>query len=118
MGRVSNAKQTYLGRVNRVWGNAFGKWAFSTVLIHFFIPYLLSLGFCLWALMSLGWSVFASFVAGLCFLLAYRFVDLFRYLLEKTVARPLSILVGGFFVGNLKKESPDYENPAVFESLN
>ncbi len=118
MGLVSNAKQTYLGRVNRVWGSAFGKWAFSTVLIHFFIPYLLGLGLCLWALMSLGWSVFASVVAGLCFLLAYRFVDLFRYLLEKTVARPLAILVGGFFVGKLRKERPDYENPAVFQSLN
>lgn len=68
--------------------------------------------------MSLGWSVFASVVAGLCFLLAYRFVDLFRYLLEKTVARPLAILVGGFFIGKLRKERPDYENPAVFQSLN
>lgn len=115
-GRVLNAKQKYINRVNKIWGNGFGKWAGSTVLIHFIAPYLLSLLVFLVGVSGFGLSMMASgFCAG-CFYLLYRYVDLFRYILEAVFARPLSLAAGLFFIRQLKQNRPDYGRPEVFQS--
>ena len=117
IGKIDNAARTYKQRVKKVWGNAFGKWAATSVLIHFFAPYLLSLLVFVLSLTVLNFPALASVASGIVFFLLYRFVDLFRYVFEVLVARTLSIASGVFFIKRLKKQMPDYKKPKVFQAL-
>jgi dimethylaniline monooxygenase (N-oxide forming) / hypotaurine monooxygenase len=114
-GKVEGAAETYYKRVDRVWGNGFGKWAAATVLIHLATPYLLSIAAFLIALSGFGLPLSVAVLCGVLFFLAYRFIDLFRYLFEVGIARTLSILSGIFFIRELKQEAPDYEQPKIFQ---
>jgi dimethylaniline monooxygenase (N-oxide forming) len=117
IGKIDNAAEIYKKRVQKIWGNAFGKWAATSVLIHFFTPYLLTLAVGLLCLTTFNLSVPASAGFSVVFFLLYYFVDLFRYIFEIGVARTLSIASGVFFIGRLKKQVPDYDQPKVFQTL-
>jgi dimethylaniline monooxygenase (N-oxide forming) len=117
IGKIANATETYKKRVDKVWGNAFGQWAATSVLIHFFTPYLLTLAVCLLCLTTFNVSLFISAGCSVVFLLLYYFVDMFRYIFEVGIARTLSIASGVFFIGRLKKQMPDYKQPTVFQRL-
>jgi dimethylaniline monooxygenase (N-oxide forming) len=117
IGKIANATETYKKRVDKVWGNAFGQWAATSVLIHFFTPYFLTLAVCLLCLTTFNVSLFISAGCSVVFLLLYYFVDMFRYIFEVGIARTLSIASGVFFIGRLKKQMPDYKQPTVFQRL-
>lgn len=114
-GKIEGAAETYCKRVGKVWGNGFGKWAAASVLIHLATPYLLSVATFFIALKGFGLPLSAAALCGVLFYLAYRFIDLFRYIFEVGVARTLSILAGIFFIKELKQEAPDYERPKIFQ---
>lgn len=116
-GKLENATETYIKRVNHVWGNAFGKWASAAVLVHLLTPYVLSLILMISCYLGFGLSALISAATGVSFYLLYRFVDLFRFVFSIGIAHMLSILVGVFFVRQLKQEAPNYENPKVFQTL-
>jgi dimethylaniline monooxygenase (N-oxide forming) len=115
-GKLPDATETYLKRVDKVWGNAFGKWAGSTVLIHFIAPYFLALATVLVALNGFGLPLGASILCGAAFYLLYRTVDLFRFVIDMAFSRPLSLAAGIFFVRRMKHETPDYDRPSVFQT--
>ncbi len=116
-GKLENASETYIKRVNSVWGNAFGQWATATILIHLFTPYVLSL-LCFGLFYeTLGFSALISTISGISFYLLYRFVDLFRFVFEIGIARTFSMLTGVFFIRRLKQETPNYEQPKIFQTL-
>jgi|GEM_PF-1492176 len=114
-GKTEGAAETYRKRVEKVWSNGFGKWAAATVLIHLATPYLLSIAAFFIALKGFGLPLTGAALCAVLFYLAYRFIDLFRYIFEVGVARTLSILSGIFFIKELKQEAPDYEKPKTFQ---
>lgn len=116
-GKRENAATIYAKRVAKVWGNAFGKWATASVLTHLLTPYALILVVFFGCLNGFGLPIMISIGLAATFYLLYRFVDLFRYIFEISVARTISILMGIFFIKKLKQEAPDYEQPAVFQTL-
>jgi dimethylaniline monooxygenase (N-oxide forming) len=117
IGKIANATETYTKRVHKVWGNAFGQWAATSVLIHLFTPYLLTLTVCLLCLLTFNLSFLVAAGFSVVFLLLYYFIDMFRYVFEIGIARMLSIASGIFFIGRLKKQTPDYKQPTVFQTL-
>ncbi len=117
IGKIDNAAEIYEKRVQKVWGNAFGQWAATSVLIHFFTPYLLTIIVCWLSITTLNLSFFLSAGFSIIFLLLYCFVDMFRYIFEIGIARTLSIASGIFFIRRLKKQAPDYSQPTVFQTL-
>ncbi|MCH9697438.1 MAG: NAD(P)-binding domain-containing protein [Gammaproteobacteria bacterium] len=117
IGKIDNAASVYKKRVNKIWGNGFGQWAMTSVLVHFLTPYVLSLAVLILSLTMLNLSFFTGLVLSICFVLLYRYVDFFRYLFEIGFARTISIAAGVFFIGKLKKQKPDYTNPIVFQTL-
>ncbi len=116
IGKIDNAAETYKQRVKKVWGNAFGQWAATSVLIHFFTPYLLTALVFILSL-SANLPLLAALGVSIAFFLVYYFVDLVRYVFEVLVARTLSIAAGVFFIKRLKKQAPDYQQPSVFQTL-
>lgn len=115
-GQTPGAAEIYLKRVEKVWGNAFGKWAGSTVLIHLITPYFLTIVTFLLALNGFGWPLEASFLGGAAFYLLYRYVDLFRFIVDMVFSRPLSLASGILFVRKMKEETPDYDQPGIFQT--
>ena len=115
-GKIPKAAEIYCKRVNKVWGNAFGKWAASTVLIHLITPYFLTLVIWLLAANGFGLSGGTAALCGGAFYLLYRYVDLFRFSVDFVFSRPLSFAAGIFFVRKMKNESPDYDQPGVFQT--
>ena len=116
-GKIEGAAETYFRRVEKVWSNGFGKWAATTVLIHLATPYVLSVATFFVALKGFGLPLTGAALCAVLFYLAYRFIDLFRYIFEVGVARTLSILAGIFFIKELKQEAPDYEQPKTFQAV-
>ncbi len=116
-GRVENAMETYARRVEKVWGNGFGRWATATVLTHFLMPYALTLAAMLIALNYFALSPALAVAVGAAFYLLYRYVDFFRYIFEIGIVRPLAIGTGIFFRKRLQREEPNYEHPQVFQTL-
>ena len=117
IGKIEGAAEIYSKRVSKVWDNAFGRWAATTVIIHFLTPYLLALLTALLGITVLGLPVSLSLLGGVGFYLLYRYVDLFRYVFEIGFARTMAIASGLFFIKRLKKELPNYEQPEVFQTL-
>ncbi len=116
-GKRENAEEIYIKRVNTVWGNAFGKWAFVAVLMHFLTPYLLSVIFFVLSYSTFGFSGAFSIVISILFFLLYCFVDIVRFIFSIAFGHTLSILMGVFFVRGLKREAPDFDNPKVFQTV-
>lgn len=116
-GSIPGATETYYARVRKVWGNSFGKWALTTILIHMLTPWVLSLASTgiLWSAVGLPLPV--ALLGGGIFFTAYRYIDLFRYLFETVLARSLSLLAGVFFLKGFKHDTPDYSAPSVFQTL-
>ena len=117
IGKIENAAEIYKKRVHKIWGNAFGQWAATSVLIHFFTPYLLTLLVLAICLTTFNQPLLIAAIFSGVFLGLYCFVDLFRYIFEISVARTLSIASGVFFIKRLKKQVPDYQKPRVFQTL-
>ncbi len=115
--QLDGAEKIYIKRVNKIWGNAFGKWAGSTVLIHFFAPYLLSILMTVLAMTALGLTGLMSTLSGIAFFLLYRQVDLFRYLIDFIVVQPVTIFAGLFFLKGYRDEKPDYKQPKIFQTV-
>jgi dimethylaniline monooxygenase (N-oxide forming) len=114
-GKAPDAAETYRKRVNKVWGNAFGKWAASTVLIHLIAPYFLAVVAVLLAL-SGGLPMGLATLCGGAIYLLYRYVDLFRFVADILFSRPLALASGIFFVHRMRNEQPNYEEPRVFQT--
>ncbi len=115
--QLEGAEDIYIKRVNKIWGNAFGKWAASTVLIHFAAPYLFAALIMVLSVSTLGMTGLMSTLSGIAFFLLYRQIDLFRYLINLIVIQPITIFAGLFFLKGYREEKPDYKQPKIFQTV-
>ena len=115
--QIAGAEDIYIKRVNKVWGNAFGKWAASTVLIHFAAPYILAALIVILSVSMFGMTGLVSILSGIAFFFLYRQVDLFRYLIDLIVVQPITIFTGLFFLKGYREEKPDYKQPKIFQTV-
>lgn len=116
-GSSPEALDLYLKRVNKVWGNAFGKWAMFTIVTHCALPYILSAVTGLIAFAGFGMPALLALLAAIGFYLLYRYVDLFRFVFEISIANAVSLLFGRVFHRQLRRETPNYADPEVFQSV-
>ncbi|MCI0732396.1 MAG: NAD(P)-binding domain-containing protein [Methylococcaceae bacterium] len=116
-GKSPEALELYLKRVDKVWGNAFGKWAMVTIVTHWALPYILSALTGVIAYAGLGLSALLSILSAAGFYLLYRFVDLFRFVFEISIANAVSLAFGLLFNRQLRREVPNYADPEVFQSV-
>ncbi|MGH8558822.1 MAG: hypothetical protein ACRESZ_15485, partial [Methylococcales bacterium] len=116
-GKSPDALDLYLKRVKKVWGNGFGKWAMVTIVTHWALPYILSVLAGVIAFSGFGLSAAVSLVTALVFYLLYRFVDLFRFLCEISIANAVSMVFGALWNRQLRRETPNYSDPEIFQSV-
>ena len=115
--QLENAEKIYIKRVNKIWGNSFGQWARSTVLIHLVAPYILSLLIFVLSLSTFQLPAVFSAASSIAFFLLYWRIDLFRFVIDLILVQPVTILTGLFFLKGYRKEKPDYEQPKIFQTV-
>lgn len=111
-GAMANSRERYAHRVNKLYGNLFGRVLQTVVLSHFFYPHLMAVGLVM-LLKSVVMLPVAISLATLSWFL-YMKVNWFRY----AASYPL-IFIGETFVNYGKKPAsliPNYEAPETFQT--